>query len=168
MTTMHTDELLKNAIKNAGIDVILSVPCSMLKGLIELLEDDPEITFIPVTREEEAVGIAAGVHLGGRKALVLMQNSGLGNSINGIKSLLEVYQIPVVLMMSHRGLEGEKISAQIPMGELTLELLSCIGVESLVINSHIKIINFEKAVKKGDETNKPIAVVLQRSLWGDS
>ena len=69
-------------------------------------------------------------------------------------------------MMSHRGVEGEKISAQIPMGEITLDLLECIGVESVIINSHIKIINFEKAVKKSEETSKPIAVLLQRALWG--
>jgi len=138
---MQTDKLIVEAIKHAGIDVVLSVPCSMLKGIIEMLENDSDIIFIPVTREEEAVGIAAGIHLGGRKALILMQNSGLGNSINAIKALLEVYQIPVIFMMSHRGGEGEKITAQKPMGQVIFNLLDCIGVESLIINSHIEDIS---------------------------
>ncbi len=51
-----------------------------------------------------------------------MQNSGLGNSINAIKSLLELYKIPIVFIMSHRGAEGEKIIAQIPMGQVTIKL----------------------------------------------
>jgi sulfopyruvate decarboxylase subunit alpha len=162
---MEIDILLYKAIKNSGIDLILSVPCDMLKGLINEIENAKEISYVPVTREEEGVGIAAGAYLGGYKPLILMQNSGLGNSINAIKSLLELYEIPVIFMMSHRGTEGEKISAQIPMGKVLLDLLDCIGIESLIINSHTKIINIEKAVKKSKETSKPIALILERALW---
>ena len=163
---MEIDSLLYNAIKNSGVDLILSVPCDMLKGLINKIENAKEITYIPVTREEEGVGIAAGAYLGGYTPLILIQNSGLGNSINAIKSLLELYEIPVIFMMSHRGTEGEKISAQIPMGKVLLDLLDCIGIESLIIDSHSKIINMEKAIKKSKETSKSIALILERTLWG--
>ena len=163
---MEIDSLLYNAIKNSGVDLILSVPCDMLKGLINKIENEKEITYIPVTREEEGVGIAAGAYLGGYTPLILIQNSGLGNSINAIKSLLELYEIPVIFMMSHRGTEGEKISAQIPMGKVLLDLLDCIGIESLIIDSHSKIINMEKAIKKSKETSKSIALILERTLWG--
>lgn len=163
---MEIDSLLYNAIKNSGVDLILSVPCDMLKGLINEIENAKEISYIPVTREEEGVGIATGAYLGGKTPLLLIQNSGLGNSINAIKSLLELYEIPIIFMMSHRGTEGEKISAQFPMGKVLLDLLDCIGIESLIINSHIKIVNIEKAVKKSKETSKPIALILERTLWG--
>lgn len=162
---MEIDSLLYNAIKNSGVDLILSVPCDMLKGLINEIENAKEISYIPVTREEEGVGIATGAYLGGKTPLLLIQNSGLGNSINAIKSLLELYEIPIIFMMSHRGTEGEKISAQFPMGKVLLDLLDCIGIESLIINSHIKIVNIEKAVKKSKETSKPIALILERTLW---
>lgn len=162
---MEIDSLLYNAIKNSGVDLILSVPCDMLKGLINEIENAKEISYIPVTREEEGVGIATGAYMGGKTPLLLIQNSGLGNSINAIKSLLELYEIPIIFMMSHRGTEGEKISAQFPMGKVLLDLLDCIGIESLIINSHIKIVNIEKAVKKSKETSKPIALILERTLW---
>ena len=163
---MEIDSSLYNAIKNSGVDLILSVPCDMLKGLINEIENAKEISYVSVTREEEGVGIAAGAYLGGNTPLILIQNSGLGNSINAIKSLLELYEIPVIFMMSHRGTEGEKISAQIPMGKVILDLLDCIGIESLIIDSHTKIINIERAVKKSKETSKPIALMLERTLWG--
>ena len=103
---MSADIELYETIKNSGIDLILSLPCILLKSLLEIIDEKNEIQHIPVTREEEGVGIAAGAYLGGRKPAILMQNSGLGNSVNAIKSLLQLYKIPVIFIMSHRGAEG--------------------------------------------------------------
>ena len=63
---------------------------------MELVELDAEIIHIPVTREEGGFGICAGALLGGKKAGILMQNSGLGNSVNALASLFELYKIPVL------------------------------------------------------------------------
>ena len=107
---MSVDLLLYETIKHSGIDIIFSLPCVMLKGLLEIIEKKNEIRHISITREEEGVGIAAGAYLGGKIPALLMQNSGLGNSINAIKSLLEIYEIPIIFIMTHRGAEGEKIT----------------------------------------------------------
>ena len=85
------DEKIYSEIKQSGIDLILSVPCAMLKGLIKVINAKEQIKHIPATREEEAVGIAVGAYLGGSCPIILMQNSGLGNSINAIKSLAQLY-----------------------------------------------------------------------------
>jgi len=98
---------LYESLKNSGIDLILSLPCIMLKDLIQILEYKNEIQHISITREEEGVGIAAGAYLAGRTPALLIQNSGIGNSINAIKSLLELYEIPIIFIMSHRGDKGE-------------------------------------------------------------
>lgn len=163
---METDSLLYNAIKNSGIDLILSVPCDMLKGLINEIQNAKKISYIPVTREEEGVGIAAGAYLGGKTPLILMQNSGLGNSINAIKSLLELYEIPVIFMMSHRGAEGEKIIAQFPMGKVTYDLLDCINMRKYIIDTSAKIAAVEEAVHFSRFSNKSVAIILKRTLWG--
>lgn len=163
---MEIDSLLYTAIKNAGVDLILSVPCDMLKGLINEIENTKEISYIPITREEEGVGIAAGAYLGGKTPLILMQNSGLGNSINAIKSLLELYEIPVIFMMSHRGAEGEKIIAQFPMGKVTYDLLDCINVRKFIIDSRTIISNIEEAVQFSRNSNQSVAIILKRTLWG--
>lgn len=163
---MSVDLKLYEAIKKTGINLLLSVPCIMLKGLLEVIEEKKEIQHIAVTREEEGVGIAAGAYLGGKLPAILMQNSGLGNSINGIKSLLELYKIPVIFIMSHRGAEGEKIMAQMPMGQITIDLLKLLTIETYIINSPGNIKNIIKAVDKAKKTKKPIAIILKRTLWG--
>jgi sulfopyruvate decarboxylase subunit alpha len=160
-----TDIILYDTIKKAGIDLILSLPCIMLKGLLQLIDERNEIQHIPITREEEGVGIAAGAYLGGRTPAILMQNSGLGNSVNAIKSLLQLYRIPVIFIMSHRGAEGEKILAQIPMGKLTPDLLDLLEIEKYIINSLDNINEISKAVDKSKRTNNLVGILLKRNLW---
>lgn len=162
---MTTDIILYDTIKKSGIDLILSLPCIMLKGLLQLIDERNEIQHIPITREEEGVGIAAGAYLGGRTPAILMQNSGLGNSINAIKSLLQLYRIPGIFIMSHRGAEGEKILAQIPMGKLTPDLLDLLEIEKYIIDSLDNINEISKAVDKSKRTNQLVGILLKRSLW---
>ena len=164
---MSIDEEIYDAIKASGIDLILSVPCAMLGGLLNIINEKDAIEHIPVTREEEGVGIAAGAYLGGKTPAILMQNSGLGNSINAIRSLLGFYRIPVVFIMSHRGAEGEKIAAQIPMGEITTRLLDCVGVETAIIDSRKKLKGITSIVEHSKVSSSSVAVVLKRPLWED-
>ena len=101
-------------MKAAGIDFLCMIPCISIQGLIKLVE--AELDTFQVTREEEAVGICAGAYLTGKRPAIIMQNSGLGNSVNAFKSLIELYGIPLPLIISQRGHDKEWISGQIPMG----------------------------------------------------
>ncbi len=159
------DSILYETIKKSGIDLLLSLPCIMLKSLLELIDEKKEIQHIPITREEEGVGIAAGAYLGGKTPAILMQNSGLGNSVNAIKSLLQLYKIPVIFIMSHRGAEGEKILAQIPMGKLTPDLLDLLEIKKYLINSLDNIKDILKAVELSKKTKISTAILLKRNLW---
>jgi len=163
---MNVDLLLYKAIKNSKIDLILSLPCIMLKGLLQLIEDKNEIDHISITREEEGVGIAAGAYLGGKVPAILMQNSGLGNSVNAIKSLLQLYEIPVIFIMSHRGAEGEKILAQIPMGKLTPDLLDLLKIETFIVDSERNIQHIQTAVEQSLSSGIPTGILLKKKLWG--
>lgn len=165
---MSIDLILYEAIKNSGIDLILSLPCIMLKGLLNIIEERNDIQHIPITREEEGVGIAAGAYLGGKTPAILMQNSGLGNSVNAIKSLLQLYRIPVILIMSHRGAEGERIVAQIPMGKLTPNLLDLLDIKKIIIDSMEKINEIENAVSFSNQSKNVVGILLQKKLWSES
>ncbi|MFX0037939.1 MAG: sulfopyruvate decarboxylase subunit alpha [Promethearchaeota archaeon] len=162
---MEVDIELYEMIKNSGIDLILSLPCILLKGLIVEINIRHEIQNIPITREEEGVGIAAGAYLGGRTPSILMQNSGLGNSVNAIKSLLQLYNIPVIFIMSHRGAEGERISAQIPMGKLTPSLLDLLNIKKFIISSVDDIKIIKRAVNLSVKTKNSVGILLKRDLW---
>lgn len=120
---MTPSQQLYAKLRENGIDFFVSVPCRYLAELISIVEQDKEVIYTPVTREEEGIGLCAGAYLAGKKPAILMQNSGLGNCVNAICSLLNLYKIPVVMVISHRGTRGEKIDAQIPMGKITKELL---------------------------------------------
>jgi sulfopyruvate decarboxylase subunit alpha len=163
---MKASESIYKAIKKSGIDFIASVPCANLKNLLNYIYDDKEILHVPVTREEEGFGICAGAHLAGRKTALLMQNSGLGNSINAIGSLCKVYDIPLLLIISHRGDLKEKIPAQIPMGQWTKKLLEVVGIPYYCPKTPeeaYKIIPYasEFSIKMG----YPVAVLLDALYW---
>ena len=162
---MNVDLKIYEAIKDVGINLLLILPDNMIQGLIEVINEKNEIRKITITREEEGMGIAAGAYLGGIKPALLMQNSGLGNSINAIKSLLQLYKIPILLIMSHRGGEGEKIMAQNQMGQVTFNLLECINLKYFIVNSVKTIENFKNAMLFMQDNSKSAAIVLERSLW---
>jgi len=163
---MSIDLKLYETIKESGIDLILSLPCIMLKGLLQLIEEKNEIQHISITREEEGVGIAAGAYLGGKTPAILIQNSGLGNSVNAIKSLLQLFKIPVIFIMSHRGAEGEKIKAQIPMGQLIPDLLDLLKIRKFIIDSKKNIKSIKNAVELSKSLDISTGILLKKTLWG--
>ena len=118
-------------LRRAGIDFAASVPCVNLQELLAMLDADPQMIHLPVTREEEGVGICAGAWLGGRRPALLMQNSGLGNCINALASLDMLYGIALLMIISHRGGRGESIIGQVPMGRLTVPLLEAMDIHHL-------------------------------------
>jgi len=153
------------ALKKAGIDFVTSVPCINLGGLLDLLESDPEIVHIPVTREEEGVGICAGAYLGGANPAIVMQNSGLGNSINALASLSLLYRMPLLMVLSHRGDLGEQISAQVPMGQLTPGLLDNLGIPWYSPTPSDVDMVIPGAWTLAKTAGLPVAILLGESFW---
>jgi len=153
-------------MKEAGVDFVVSVPCVNLKDLILMVENDPEIIHVPVTREEEGVGVCAGAYMGGKRTAMLMQNSGLGNSINALASLNKLYGIPLLMIMSHRGVEGEPVCAQVPMGELTPPLLERMDIPFFVPASQTEAEGtiFE-AMAIAQENRSPVAILFKIGFW---
>lgn len=163
---MDSSEAIYNALKDIGIDFIVSVPCVNLSKLLDMIDEDDEITHIPVTREEEGIGICAGAYLGGKKTAILMQNSGLGNSINALKSLMELYKFPLLMIMSHRGTEGENICGQVPMGKSTTWILEAMNFNFFIPGNpngaYEDILNaWDLSVEEG----KPVSILLEIKYW---
>ena len=163
---MDSSEAIFNGLKDVGIDFIVSVPCVNLSKLLNMIDEDDEITHIPVTREEEGIGICAGAYLGGKKPAILMQNSGLGNSINALKSLTQLYKFPLLMIMSHRGTGGENICGQVPMGESTPRILEAMDFRFFkpatpeAAYEDIRL-SWDLSVEEG----KPVSVLLEIRYW---
>ena len=157
------DEIIK-VLREEGINLICSVPCIMLAGVLKKIENSG-VTNLPVTREEEGVGIAAGVSLGGRKPALIMQNSGLGNSINALLSLTKLYGLPLPLIISQRGGKGEKVSAQMPMGKATTNLLKAARIDYVRIKKKDDFTKMRRMIRKAFSNNRVTAIILLRKLW---
>ncbi|MBW1855413.1 MAG: sulfopyruvate decarboxylase subunit alpha [Deltaproteobacteria bacterium] len=166
MNTAIDDEIL-NIILEEGINLICSVPCIMLAGVLKKLKNT-SLTHIPVTREEEGVGIAAGISLGGGKPALIMQNSGLGNSINALLSLTKLYGLPLPLIISQRGGKGEKVLAQMPMGKATTNLLKAARIDYVRIKKREDFIKMRKMIRKAFGNNRVTAIILLRKLWDEA
>lgn len=163
---MDSSEAIYDGLKDIGIDFIVSVPCVNLSKILNMIDDDPEITHIPVTREEEGIGICAGAYLGGKRPAILMQNSGLGNSINALKSLMELYEFPLIMIMSHRGTEGESICGQVPMGESTPRILEAMDFPFFKPGTpEGAYADIRDAWDLSEDEGKPVSILLEISYW---
>ncbi len=120
--------LVLDTLIESGADFYVSVPCNTLAGLLRVLDEDERVRHVPVTREEEGLGICAGAALAGRLPVLVMQNSGLGNCLNALLSCSQYYRLPLVILASYRGGPDEVIDAQRPMGRAMRGLLTTVGV----------------------------------------
>lgn len=137
-------------LKNLGFEFYSGVPCSYLKNLINFAIN--ECDYVMATNEGEAVAIAAGAALGGKKAVVLMQNSGLTNATSPLISLIYPFQIPVLGFVSLRGEPGLADEPQHElMGQITAEMLSVMKIKWEYLSS-----DFAEAKKQLQQANKCI------------
>ena len=162
---MNPNLAVYRGLKLAGINFATSVPCVNLQELLTLVDGDYEIVHVPVTREEEGVGICAGAWIGGRRAALLMQNSGLGNSINALASLDMLYGIPLLMIISHRGGNGEPIIGQVPMGRFTVPLLDAMNISHFSPGPEAAEETVACAWEKAAEERRPAAVLLDLDFW---
>ena len=113
-----------------GFDFYTGVPCSFLTPLINGVLSTRSLAYVGAASEGEAVAIASGAWLAGRKTVVMCQNSGLGNAVNPLTSLNTPFRIPTLLITTWRGQPGIGDEPQHKlMGQITQKLLSVIEVE---------------------------------------
>ena len=115
-----------NAFKKAGISQVPYVPDAGHAHLIRRVHDDPDMTPIVLTTEEEGIALLQGAWLGGAKGVLLMQSSGVGNCINML-SLSIMHRCPLPMLVTMRGDFGEFNPAQVPMGNATQTVLEAMG-----------------------------------------
>lgn len=125
------EDRLIEALKDSSINLACSLPCEKIRGLLERIRSD--FFHVPLTREEEGVGIGAGAALAGRRAALFVQSSGIGNMINALLSLTAFYELPLAIFVSQRGVYKERIPAQVPMGSRLPRILRGAGVPFSII-----------------------------------
>ena len=161
---MNISKKIINNLKKSGVNFFLSVPCKLLANMINILENDDEVYYSAIPREEEGMGICAGAFLGNKFPCILMQNTGIGNSVNAIVSLLQLYNIPIIFLISYRGTPGEPVGAQGSMANITKEILNELKIP--ILHCHDKkdldkIANFTNHAKV---IENPVAILCDFNL----
>ena len=136
---MDLEKEVIGILKKHGITYALTYPCAKIKRLLTLTPK--HFKHIPLSREEEGVGIAAGIHLANERAVMMLQSGGVGNSLNALLSLAIVYKIPIPMIISWRGIYKEKIEAQLPVGEFLPAIFNAVKLPYVEIR---QVEDFEK------------------------
>lgn len=154
---------LFETLSRSGITHFAGVPCSLLNPLMATAHAHGH--YLAASVEGEAVAAVAGVWLAGGMGAVLLQNSGLGNAVNPLASLLLPYRIPALLVVSWRGQPGtEDAVHHAPMGQATLRLLNAFGVPYRVLGTASDLDQLAGEIQSMLSDRKPVAVVVPRGV----
>lgn len=152
-------------LRREAFDFAAGVPCSLIEGLIGELETGHDVQYVPAVREDVAVGLAAGAWLAGRRPLVLMQNSGLGTSLNALVSLSQMYGLPLLLMVTWRGHGGKDAPEHIFTGAITEPLLDLLDIPHRVLSAESAAADVAWAAAEMDRRSAPIALIVPPKLF---
>lgn len=160
------EEELIAILKKDGVSFTATLPCEKIKTLLERIACD--FTHVPLTREEEGVGICAGAALAGIRPAMFVQSSGIGNMINALLSLTQFYELPLAVFVSRRGVYREKIEAQLPMGQRLPQILAGAGISFTEIDSSLDFRTADRELQKVFNANKIHAFLLSPAVWEGS
>ena len=152
---------LFNVLSKKGIKNFVGVPDSTMKHFID--EGLKKNKILISTREEEAIGIATGMTLSGEKSLVFMQNAGFANSLSTITSLVQLYQIPIILLIGWRGFLKDDAPEHEKIGKIQPELIKTIGLESKIVDEKNLRKTCDWALKKLNQ-GKSIGLIIKREF----
>ncbi len=144
-----------------GIKNFVGVPDSTLKHFIS--QGLKQEKIIITTREEEAIGIAAGMVLSQSNSLVFMQNAGFANSLSTITSLIQLYKIPMIFLIGWRGYLPDDAPEHKKIGRIQPELIKILGLQSKIITEK----NWKKACTWAIQKNKKneiCALIIRRDF----
>jgi sulfopyruvate decarboxylase subunit alpha len=168
--SVTNSQLIYDSLKACDIRLLSALPETWLVHLIRMADDDPAVQLVRLAKEEEGVGISAGAHLAGVKSAMLMQNHGFLASVNGIVSCAQLYRIPLLMLISHRGEFGERDPWQTAGGGVTEDLLRALRIPFSYLDraDHVGP-RIAKAQTLSLSANKPVALLLCRDLmWEEA
>lgn len=163
---INVEQSVVDSMKACGIDTALTLPCDRIKKLLSLMP----LNFkeIPLTREEGGTGIAAGLFMAGRRPAMVIQSTGIGNSLTALSSLCKTYELPLPILASWRGVYKEGIPAQVHFGKALPGILDNAGIPYLVAESRDDLLRIKKAITDSFESNTPYVILLSPRMWEGS
>lgn len=163
MPSPENAKIILDSLKQAGIGVVASLPDAFLVNVIEGLDASNDFIHVPLTREEEGVGVCTGAYLGGKRCALLMQNAGFLNSCNALTTTALQIEIPMLLVVLYAGAHGDM---SFPMlGQVTEPVITALRIPYYMPGSIAEVPKtIGGAVIQAYNAKKPVAILLNKSV----
>jgi sulfopyruvate decarboxylase alpha subunit len=166
MSNVNWPDQLFDVIKRSDVRQVGYVPVAGHSRLIERCRTDGNMHTVSLTTEEEGVALAAGAWLGGERAALLMQSSGVGNCINML-SLSRTCRFPMPMFITMRGEWEEFNPWQVPMGQAVEPVLKLCDAEIMRVRKPDEVAGVaERALQSAYGDERIVAVLLSQELIG--
>jgi sulfopyruvate decarboxylase subunit alpha len=163
MPSVENANIILQALRRSGIDLVASLPDAFLVNVIEGLQAANDIIHVPLTREEEGVGVCTGGYLGGKRCALLIQNAGILNACNALTTTALQVEIPMLLLVLYAGGKGD---VSFPMlGRVTEPVISALGIPYSIPASINDVPDaIVTSVVQAYNNKMPVAVLLNKSV----
>jgi sulfopyruvate decarboxylase subunit alpha len=164
-TTHLSPETVLAQMKKHGVTHVVWLPDSETNWLYLLMQAEPSLTLVAVPREGLAMSVASGLYAGGKKPLVLIQNTGLMESGDSIRGWLLGMEVPVVLMVGLRGWTRHGVTTD-TAAVYTERFLNAFNINYYLVESDADAARIEVAFKEAENTKRPVAVLVGDEYHG--
>jgi len=154
-------QLFLDGLKEAGVSLVAALPESLLKRIYRACEDDGSLQYVAVTNEAELPGIVAGTYLSGKRAVMIMENSGLRQACEPIARFSFCHGMPMVMVMAYRGDLGERNWWGHNHAQTMEPLLKALRIPYWIVDSLDEIKpSLAKALVHTDSSQWPVALIM--------
>lgn len=164
--TAPSAQAIVNQLKRAGVEFVISLPDRTTSRLAELVQQDPAFTFIPVCKEDEGVSICAGLSFGDKRAVLLIQNTGMLDSVNALRAVASEDGLPLVLILGLLAKEpGVKPTESARFGvRITEPLLDILKIPRALVEAAGDEECIGSLVQEAYSTPTPVAILIGREV----
>jgi len=159
---MHEERVIE-LLAGQGINTVAQLPCDKTKDLCCLIP--ARFPTVHLLREEDGIGLCAGLALAGGRPMMHIQSSGLGNSLNAIMSLTVTYDLPLPVLASWRGVYKEQIPAQVPFNRAIPAVLDALGIRYTIIRNPDDIDLVGAVIEDAYACSRPHIGLIAPSFW---
>lgn len=159
------DQIIASLVNNK-VEFVTTVPCKQLGGVIEGVEQHPDIMHVPSNREDEGMGLCAGAYMGGKRPCIFMQNTAIGITTNTLATLIQFYQMPLPMLISYRGELGERVACQVEMAVHTKAILNQLNLQTYHLHTADDVDKLDCILNHTFMCRKPTAILTDANFWG--
>ena len=145
-------------MKKNGVTHVVWLPDSETNWLYMLMKNDPELDLIPVSREGQAFSVAAGLSVGGKNPVILIQNTGMMESGDSLRGWCLGMNIPVVMMVGYRGYTRHGVNSD-TAATYTERFLNAFGIQYYLVENDSDAERISVAFEEAQQTKRPVAIL---------